>query len=86
MRLADADLIPLAEKLPEVPQQLIRTALGLELQEGTVIADRVGETPCLFLASLHWAERTIAVFSMPSFIAMASAVLKPMPRISRARR
>jgi cobalt-zinc-cadmium resistance protein CzcA len=28
----------------------------------------------------------IAVFSMPSFMAMASAVLKPMPRISRASR
>ena len=26
----------------------------------------------------------MAVFSMPSFIAMASAVLKPMPRMSRA--
>jgi exodeoxyribonuclease V alpha subunit len=43
-----------------VPQQLIRTALDLELQEGTVIADQVGETPCVFLAGLHRAERTIA--------------------------
>jgi hypothetical protein len=34
------ELVPLAEKLLEVPQHLIRTALGLELQEGTVIADR----------------------------------------------
>jgi len=32
------ELVPLAEKLLEVPQQLIRTALELELQEGTVIA------------------------------------------------
>jgi exodeoxyribonuclease V alpha subunit len=32
----------------------------LELQEGTVVADRVGETPCVFLAGLHRAERTIA--------------------------
>jgi exodeoxyribonuclease V alpha subunit len=39
------ELVPLAEKLLEVPQPLIRTALELELQEGTVIADRVGETP-----------------------------------------
>ena len=30
--------------------------------------------------------RITAVFSMPSLIAIASAVLKPMPRISRARR
>ncbi len=30
--------------------------------------------------------RIIAVFSMPSRAAMASAVLKPMPRMSRASR
>jgi exodeoxyribonuclease V alpha subunit len=53
-------LVPLAEKLLEVPKELVRTALELELQEGTVIADRVGETPCVFLAGLHRAERTIA--------------------------
>ena len=58
--LPTEELIPLAEKLLEVPQELIRTALDLELQEGTVIADRVGETPCVFLAGLHRAERTIA--------------------------
>src|SRR5215470_15320241 len=54
------DLVPLAERLLEVPEQLIRTALELELQEGTVIAERVGEIPCVFLAGLHRAERTIA--------------------------
>src|SRR5215469_14900898 len=54
------ELLPLAEKLLEVPQQLIRTALELELQEGTVIADQVGETACVFLAGLYRAERTIS--------------------------
>src|SRR6476660_346649 len=54
------ELVPLAEKLLQVPQQLIRAALDLELLEGTVIADQVGETPCVFLAGLHRAERTIA--------------------------
>src|SRR6516164_2768557 len=54
------ELVPLAEKLLEVPQDLIRTALELELQGGTVIADQVGETPCVFLAGLYRAERTIA--------------------------
>ena len=54
------ELMPLAEKLLEVPQALIRTALELELQESTVIADQVGATPCVFLAGLHRAERTIA--------------------------
>ena len=60
MRFTDDELVPLAERLLEVPQQLIRTALDLELQDGTVIADRVGETHCVFLAGLHRAERTIA--------------------------
>ena len=58
--LPTGELIPLAEKLLIVPQQLIGTALDLELQEGTVVADRVGETPCVFLAGLHRAERNIA--------------------------
>src|SRR5512139_3856424 len=58
--LPTQELIPLAEKLLEVPQELIRTALDLELQERTVVADRVGDTPCVFLAGLHRAERTIA--------------------------
>jgi hypothetical protein len=39
------ELVPLAEKLLEVPQELIRPALNFELQEGAVVADRVGETP-----------------------------------------
>jgi exodeoxyribonuclease V alpha subunit len=53
-------LVPLGEKLLEVPQELVRTALDLELREGNVIADRVGEAPCVFLAGLYHAERTIA--------------------------
>ena len=55
--LPTEELIPLAEKLLEVPQELIRTALDVELQEGTVVADRVRETPCVFLVGLHRAER-----------------------------
>ncbi len=58
--LPTEELVPLAEKLLEVPQELVRTALDLELHEGSVIAERVGETPCVFLAGLHRAERTIA--------------------------
>jgi exodeoxyribonuclease V alpha subunit len=54
------ELTPLAEKLLEVPQDLIRTALDLELADGTVIADRLGEADCAFLASLHRSERAIA--------------------------
>src|SRR5256712_9880484 len=58
--LPTGELVPLTEKLLEVPQELIRTALDLELQEGTVIADRVGETDCIFLAGLHGAEHAVA--------------------------
>jgi exodeoxyribonuclease V alpha subunit len=54
------ELAPLAEKLLEVPVELVRTALDLELTEGNVVADHVGETPCIFLAGLHRAERAIA--------------------------
>src|SRR5689334_7246324 len=35
------------------------TALGLELQDGTVIADDLDGRPCVFLAGLYWAEREI---------------------------
>ncbi len=58
--LPAGELVPLTEKLLKVPQELIRTALDLELQEGAVIADRIGETDCIFLAGLHGAERAVA--------------------------
>jgi exodeoxyribonuclease V alpha subunit len=45
-----AELAPLAEKLLDVPQELIHT----------VIADRLADTDCVFLAGLHRAERAIA--------------------------
>ncbi|MDO8359367.1 MAG: ATP-dependent RecD-like DNA helicase, partial [Devosia sp.] len=58
--LPTADLVPLAEELLEVGASLIRTALDLELADGTVIADSLGETDCIFLASLYRAEQAIA--------------------------
>jgi exodeoxyribonuclease V alpha subunit len=54
------DLVPLAEKLLEVPQGAIRTALELELADGTVVSDTIDDRPCVFLAGLHSAERGIA--------------------------
>ena len=54
------ELGPLAARLLDVPDDLIRTALDLELAEGTVVADTVGDTPCNFLGGLHRAERAIA--------------------------
>src|SRR5450432_2260906 len=51
--LPNEELVPLAVELLEISQDLIRTALELELQEGTVVADCVGETPCVFLVGLY---------------------------------
>jgi exodeoxyribonuclease V alpha subunit len=53
-------LIPLAEELLEAPKELILTALELERSEGAVIADKVGDTGCTFLAGLYNAEQAIA--------------------------
>jgi exodeoxyribonuclease V alpha subunit len=54
------ELVPLAVELLGVPEELVQTALDLELAETTVIADTVGETACVFLAGLYRAERAIA--------------------------
>jgi len=53
-------LIPLAEELLEAPKELILTALELERSEGAVIADKVGDAACIFLAGLYRAEQAIA--------------------------
>ena len=53
-------MIPLAEDLLEAPRELILTALELERSDGAVIADKVGETACVFLAGLYRSERAIA--------------------------
>ena len=42
------------------PKELILTALELERSEGVVIADKVGDTACTFLAGLYRAEQAIA--------------------------
>jgi exodeoxyribonuclease V alpha subunit len=58
--LPTEELVPLAVELLEVPKELVLTALDLELAEGTVIADTVGETACVFLGGLYRAEQVIA--------------------------
>jgi hypothetical protein len=59
--LPTGELLSLAERLLEVPVELVRSALDLELADGTVVTDSVGETACVFLAGLHRAERNIAI-------------------------
>ena len=58
--LPTEELGPLAVELLEVPKELVRTALDLELAEGTVIAGTVGETACVFLGGLYRSEQVIA--------------------------
>ena len=54
------ELGPLAAGLLDVPDDVIRTALDLELAQGTVVADTVADTPCVFLGALYRAERATA--------------------------
>jgi exodeoxyribonuclease V alpha subunit len=58
--LPTAELARLAETLLEAPRALIDTALDLELAEGVVTADSVGDTPCVFLSGLSHAEKGVA--------------------------
>ncbi len=58
--LPRAELGELAEKLLEVPANLIDDAIRLELAEGSITKDRIHQTECLFLTGLHVAERGIA--------------------------
>ena len=54
------ELVPLTEKLLEVPAELVETALNLELDGGAVVADDLEGRRCVFLAALYRAEREIA--------------------------
>ena len=58
--LPTEELGSLAMALLEVPKEPVQTARELELAEGSVIADTVGETACVFLAGLYRAEQGIA--------------------------
>ena len=58
--LPTEQLVPLAVELLEVPKELVEAALELELAEGTVIADTVDATACVFLGGLYRAEQVIA--------------------------
>jgi exodeoxyribonuclease V alpha subunit len=58
--LPHEELLALTVRLLEVPAELVETALGLELQDGTVTADDLDGRRCVFLAGLYRAEREIA--------------------------
>ena len=54
------ELTTLTNKLLEVSDDLIATALALELEAGEVVADLLDGRRCVFLAGLYRAEQTIA--------------------------
>jgi exodeoxyribonuclease V alpha subunit len=59
--LPHEELIALTRELLEVPAALVDTALGLELADGTVVADEARGRGCVFSAGLYRAEREIAL-------------------------
>jgi exodeoxyribonuclease V alpha subunit len=58
--LPEDDLLPLAEKLLEIPTDILRDALHQELKDETVVADTIGDQRCIFLGHLWNAEKVIA--------------------------
>ncbi|MAE43981.1 MAG: ATP-dependent RecD-like DNA helicase [Magnetovibrio sp.] len=58
--LPEGELLPTAEKLLEIPTDILRDALHQELQDETVVADTMGEKRCIFLGHLWSAEKLIA--------------------------
>jgi exodeoxyribonuclease V alpha subunit len=77
--LPNAQLIVLAIKLLEIPAPIIETAIAQELASETIIADAVDGEPCLFLAPLHHAERSIA-----TQIVRLKSGAPPWPRFNSA--
>jgi exodeoxyribonuclease V alpha subunit len=58
--LPENDLLVSAEKLLEIPTDILRDALQQELGDQTVIADAMGDQRCIFLGHLWHAEKLIA--------------------------
>ena len=58
--LPEDELVKFTAGLIEVLPARIVTALELELQDGTVVADTVADRRCVFLAGLYRAEQAIA--------------------------
>src|SRR3954466_2700735 len=53
------ELLRLAEELLEIPAATLDDAVNLELNDGGVVADRIGDRDCVFLRKLWEAERLI---------------------------
>ena len=58
--LPHEELLENAQKLLDVPDDLISTALEHELQEDVLVSEQIGEKQCIFLALMHHAEKGVA--------------------------
>ena len=58
--LPEVEVLSATTDLLAVAAPLVETALGLELESGTVVADAVDGQRCIFLAGLYRAEQAIA--------------------------
>ena len=55
-----SQLVPLAVKLLDIPTDIIEAAIAQEIAEDVLIPETVEGQPCVFLAPLYHAERSIA--------------------------
>ena len=58
--LPEDDLLTLAEQLLEIPKASLADALALEIRDGNVVADKIGDKGCVFLPHLWHAEKAIS--------------------------
>jgi len=54
------ELVPLAIKLLEIPETVIEMAIAQEISSEVLFPDTVDNQPCVFMASLYFAEQSIA--------------------------
>ena len=85
--LPAARLVHLAAELLDVAPDLVRIAAALALREGReVVADNLGDEPCLFLKGLHGAERAIAMRLAERAAGARRYPHRPRPRRNARRR
>jgi exodeoxyribonuclease V alpha subunit len=58
--LPHAELVTLAVELLKIPGEIIERAIAQEVADEVLVADTVDQQPCVFLAPLYFAERSIA--------------------------
>ena len=78
--LPTAEMKTLSAKLLEVPDNLIDSALEMELADQTVTAESVSGTPCVFLSGLYHAEQAVA-----GHVRRVAAGPLPWPEIDAAK-